>query len=99
MSPCTWPQAESSVLKKASFSMDLLLHAETLEYLCSFQGGMEDPRVANQQMLQKVLAIKEQHFGKHQAASGVHFEQLGKRTHEARRFQDGQRAPRPRSED
>ena len=44
--------------------MDPLLHAETLEYLCSFEGGMEDPN-ANQQMLQKVLAIKEQHFGEH----------------------------------
>ena len=51
-------------LKKASFSMDPLLHAETLTYLCSLKGGMEDP-IANQQMLQKVLAIKEQHFGEH----------------------------------
>ena len=44
--------------------MDPLLHAETLEYLCSFEGGMEDPS-ANQQMLQKVLAIREKHFDKH----------------------------------
>ena len=51
-------------LKKASFSMDPLLHAETLTYFFSFKGGMEDPN-ANQQMLQKVLAIKEQHFGEH----------------------------------
>ena len=51
-------------LKKASFSMDPLLHAETLEYFCSFDGGMEDPS-ANQQVLQKVLTIKEQHFGEH----------------------------------
>ena len=51
-------------LKKASFSMDPLQHAKTLEYLCSFKGGMEDPN-ANQQMLQKALAIKEQHFGEH----------------------------------
>ena len=51
-------------LKKSSFSVDPLLHAETLEYLCSFHGGMEDP-IANQQMLQKVLAIREQHFGEH----------------------------------
>ena len=27
-------------LKKASFSMDPLLHGETMEYLCSFDGGM-----------------------------------------------------------
>ena len=46
-------------LKKSSFFMDPLLHAETLEYLCSFEGGVEDP-IANQQMFQKVLAIKEQ---------------------------------------
>ena len=39
-------------------------NAETLEYLCSSKGGMEDP-IANQQMLQKVLAFKEQHFGEH----------------------------------
>ena len=51
-------------LKKASFSMDPLLHADTLTYLCSFEGGMEDP-TANQQMLQKSLAIKEKHFGEH----------------------------------
>ena len=51
-------------LKKASFSMAPLLHADTLEYLCSFEGGMEDTR-AEQQMLQKVLAIKEKHFGEH----------------------------------
>ena len=51
-------------LKKASFSMDPLLHADTITYLCSFQGGMEDSS-ANQQMLHKVLAIKEQHFGEH----------------------------------
>ena len=51
-------------LKKASFSMDALLHADILTYLCSFQGGMEDPK-AKKQMLQKVLAIQEQHFGKH----------------------------------
>ena len=51
-------------LKKASFSMDPLLHADILEYLCSFDGGMEDPK-ANQQMLHKVLAIKDQHFGEH----------------------------------
>ena len=44
--------------------MDPLLHAETLEYLCRFRGGMEDPN-AKKQMLQKVLAIKEQHFGEH----------------------------------
>ena len=51
-------------LKKASFAMDPLLHADILEYLCSFQGGMEDP-TANQQMLHKALAIKGQHFGEH----------------------------------
>ena len=51
-------------LKKASFFMDPVLHADILEYLCSFDGGMEDPK-ANQQMLHKVLAIKEQHFGEH----------------------------------
>ena len=51
-------------LKKSSFFMDPLLHAETLTYLCSFKGGMEDP-IANQQMLLKVLAIKERHFGEH----------------------------------
>ena len=51
-------------LKKASFSMDPLLHAETLQYLCHFDGGMEDP-IAKQQMLQKALAIKERHFGMH----------------------------------
>ena len=51
-------------LKKSSFFMDPLLHAQTLTYLCSFEGGMEDPN-ANQQMLQKALAIKEQHFGEH----------------------------------
>ena len=44
--------------------MDPLLHVDILEYLCSFKGGIEDP-IANQQMLQKVLAIKEQHFDKH----------------------------------
>ena len=51
-------------LKKSSFSMDPLLHAEILEYLCSFEYPMYDPN-ANQQMLQKVLAIKEQYFGEH----------------------------------
>ena len=33
----------------------------TLTYLSSFKGGMEEPS-ANQQMLQKALAIKEQYF-------------------------------------
>ena len=60
-------------LKKSSFFMDPLLHAETLTYLCSFKGGMEDP-IANQQMLQKALAIREQHFGEHhwQVAPTLH---------------------------
>ena len=51
-------------LKKASFSMDPLQHAETLTYLCSFEAGMED-HSANQQMLQKALAIEEKHFNEH----------------------------------
>ena len=40
------------------------LAADTPSYLCSFKGGMEDP-IANQQMLQKALAIKEKQFGEH----------------------------------
>ena len=44
--------------------MDPLLHADILEYLCSFDGGMEDP-IAKQQMLHELLAIKERHFGEH----------------------------------
>merc|ERR1712136_162848 len=44
--------------------MDPVLHADILEYLCTFEGGMEDPK-ANQQMLQKVLAIRQRHFGEH----------------------------------
>ena len=51
-------------LKKSSFFMDPLLHAETLTYLCSFEGGTEDPN-ANQQMLHNFLAIEEQHSGEH----------------------------------
>ena len=50
--------------KKGSFSMHPKLHAESLEYLSSFEGGMEDPD-ANQQMLVKALAIKEEHHGEH----------------------------------
>ena len=50
--------------KKGSFSMHPMLHARSLEYLSSFEGGMEDPD-ANQQMLLKVLVIKEEHYGEH----------------------------------
>ena len=49
-------------VKKASFSMHPLVHAETLEYLCSFEGGMED-NCAKQEMLLKVLMIKGEHHG------------------------------------
>ena len=48
--------------KKGSFSMHPKLHARSLEYLSSFQGGMEDPN-AVQQMLLKVLVIKDKHYG------------------------------------
>ena len=50
--------------KKVPFSMHPELHAESLEYLSSFEGGMEDPS-AKQQMLVKVLAIKEEYYGEH----------------------------------
>ena len=49
-------------MKKASFSMDPMLQAETLEYLSSFEGGMEDSD-AERNMLQKVLTIREKHQG------------------------------------
>ena len=50
--------------KKWSFSMHPELHARSLEYLSSFQGGMADPS-ANQQMLLKALVIKEEYYGEH----------------------------------
>ena len=49
-------------MKKASFSMDPTLQAETLKYLSSFDGGMEDPD-GKRNMLQKVLTIREKHQG------------------------------------
>ena len=48
--------------KKGSFSMHPKLHARSLEYLSSFEGGMEDPD-ATQQMLLKALAINDEHYG------------------------------------
>ena len=48
--------------KKGSFSMHPKLHADTLEYLSSFEGGMEDPN-AKRQMLLKALVIKDKHYG------------------------------------
>ena len=48
--------------KKGSFSMHPKLHAQSLEYLSSFEGGMEDPN-AQQQMLLKALVIKDKHYG------------------------------------
>ena len=62
-------------LKKAWFSTDQVLRADTLTYLCSFRGGMEDP-IANQQMLHKALAIKEQHFGEHHWQVGFTLDDL-----------------------
>ena len=50
--------------KKGSFSMHPKLQARSLEYLSSFEGGIEDPD-AMQQMLWKVLAIKDKHYGEH----------------------------------
>ena len=63
MSPCTMPQAESTVSKRRRSPWTRCCTLTPWTYLCSFQGGMEDPK-AKQQMLHKVLAIKEQHFGK-----------------------------------
>ena len=48
--------------KKGSFSMHPKLHARSLEYLSTFEGGMEDPN-AEKQMLLKVLVIKDKHYG------------------------------------
>ena len=48
--------------KKGSFSMHAKLQAQSLEYLSSFEGGMEDPN-AQQQMLLKALEIKDKHYG------------------------------------
>ena len=56
--------------KKGSFSMHPKLHARSLEYLSSFQGGMEDPN-AKQQMLLKALAIKEEQYGEHHLEAAV----------------------------
>ena len=49
-------------MKKASFSMDPMLHAETQECLSSFNGGMEDSD-AKRNMHQKALTIHEKHQG------------------------------------
>ena len=67
-------------LKKASFSMDPLLHAETLEYLCSFDGGMEDPR-AKQQMLAQGLGDRGATLRRASLSSGDHSERFGSRPH------------------
>ena len=47
---------------KASFSLDPLVQAGTLDYLCSFRGGMEDC-CASVEMLEHSLEIYEKHFG------------------------------------
>ena len=98
MSPCTWPASREHGLKKASFSMGPLLHADILEYLCSFQGGMEDPS-ANQQMLHKVLAIKEQHFGEHHWQVACTLNNLAVAHMRLGDHRTQKRAPRPRIED
>ena len=47
---------------KASFSLDPLVQATSIDYLCSFHGGMEDC-CATKEMLELSLKIKEQHYG------------------------------------
>ena len=47
---------------KASFYLDPLAQASTLDYLCSFKGGMEDCS-ASKEMLEHSLKIYEKHLG------------------------------------
>ena len=47
---------------KASFYLDPLVQASTLDYLCSFDGGMED-FCASKDMLERTLKIYEKHLG------------------------------------
>ena len=48
---------------KASFAMDPLLQADSLEYLSSFVGGVEDLS-DSKEMLERLLMIREEHNGK-----------------------------------
>ena len=47
---------------KASFYLDPLVQASTLDYFCSFDGGMEDS-CATKEMLEHSLGIYERHLG------------------------------------
>ena len=50
-------------LMKAPFSMDPLLQADSLEYLSDFVGGVEDLSTS-EEMLERLLIIREEHNGK-----------------------------------
>ena len=54
--------AGSEGFSKASFYLDPLVQASTLDYLCSFDGGMEDC-CASKEMLEHSLKIYEKHLG------------------------------------
>ena len=62
---------------KASFFLDPLVQASTLEYLCSFDGGMEDCRPFKE-MLEHSLMIYEKHLGEDHWKVAITLINLGK---------------------
>ena len=63
---------------KASFYLDPLAQARTLDYLCSFGGGMEDC-CASKEMLEHSLKIYEKHLGGDHWGVAATLVNLGKR--------------------
>ena len=62
---------------KASFYLDPLVQASTLDYLCSFDGGMEDCG-AYKEMLEHSLKIYEKHLGEDHWKVAHRLNDLGK---------------------
>ena len=83
---------------KASFYLDCLAQARTLDYLCSFYGGMEDC-CASKEMLEHSLKIYEKTLREGSRFSRENFEQLGHRVRKARRPQQEEGLPRASSQD
>ena len=61
---------------KASFYLDHLVQASTLDYFCTFDGGMEDS-CATKEMLEHSLGIYKKALGRGSLEGCAHFDESG----------------------
>ena len=90
--------AQMKGFSKASFYLDPLAQASTLDYLCSFDGGMEDC-CASKEMLEHSLKIYERNLGEDHLQVAITLANLSSVLWKSGRFAEAEGPPRACSQD